>query len=141
MAGMMAASQVLERIRKEIIGSGADTRYPVSAYEFVLSGLDFYLTNIGEKRHVSGQEFSVGLLNFAHKQFGLLAKEVLDFYGIKATNDFGNIVYNLIELGIMSRTTDDRIEDFNDVVEIKEFFKDKECLKIDPEFIKRIKGA
>ncbi|NLP01934.1 MAG: hypothetical protein GX089_05535 [Fibrobacter sp.] len=135
----MAAPQILDRIRKEIMER--DPRYPINAYEFVLSGLDFYLTSIGEKRHVSGQEFSVGLLKFAHKQFGLLAPDVLNHWGIKVSDDFGHIVYNMIGAGIMSKTPEDREEDFFGVVDFGEYFKDKDCFKIELEFIKRIKGA
>lgn len=137
----MASTQVLDRIRSEIIDSEKDSRYKIGAYEFVLNGLDFYLTQIGEKRHVSGQELSKGLLNFALKQFGLMSKDVLFSWGIKKTDDIGNIVYNMISIGLMSKKPEDRLEDFYDVTDISLFFKKQNYYEIDKNFIKNIKGA
>lgn len=137
----MATSQILEKIRGELIDSGRDTRYRLGGYEFVLNGMEFYLTSIGEKRHVSGQELSRGLLLFAQKQFGPLARTVLCFWGINSTEDFGNIVYNMIDIGIMSKQPDDSLEHFHDVLDIHQFFDQQEYYTIDKESIKRLKGA
>jgi uncharacterized repeat protein (TIGR04138 family) len=137
----MATNQVLDHIRHEIIESGYDTRYKIGAYDFVLNGLEFYLAGLGEKRHVSGQEFSLGLLQFAQKQFGLLALSVLKSWGVTKTDDFGHLVYNMIGIGLMSRQPNDAIEDFFDVIELKDFFDSQEFFEIDTKFIKKIKGA
>ena len=119
----MATAQIIERIRKELIESGRDTRYRSGAYEFILNGMEFYLTSIGEKRHITGQELTHGLLLFAQKQFGPLARTVLNYWGITKTEDLGNIVYNMIDIGIMSKQPDDMIEHFNDIIDIDCFFK------------------
>jgi uncharacterized repeat protein (TIGR04138 family) len=137
----MASSQSLSRVRKEIIESGIDTRYHPGAYEFVLNGLDFYLTTIGEKRHVTGKELSVGLLNFAFKQFGIMSLSVLNYWGINATGDFGCIVFNMIEIGLMSKQPEDSVEDFSTVEEMDTFFNKQTFYEIDKTFIKKIKGA
>jgi uncharacterized repeat protein (TIGR04138 family) len=137
----MASIQNLNRIRKELIESGKDNRYKIGGYDFVLNGLEFYLAKIGEKRHVSGHELSLGLLLFAQKQFGPLAEKVLEYWGIGKSDDFGNVVYNLIAIGIMTKKPEDKIEDFYDVVSFDEYFQRQENFDIDPEFIKRIKGA
>lgn len=137
----MASTQALDRIRAELIESEKDTRYKIGAYEFVLNGLDFYLTQIGEKRHVSGQELSMGLLNFAVKQFGLLANDVLTNWGILKTNDIGNIVFNMISIGLMSKKPEDRVDDFFDVTDIAAFFNSQKYFDIDKNYIKSIKGA
>lgn len=137
----MATPQVLEKIRKELIENARDIRFSLPGYEFVLNGLEFYLTSIGEKRHVSGQELSKGLLFFSHKQFGPLAQNVLESWGIKTTDDFGYIVYNMISLGIMSKQPEDTLEHFSGVISFSEYYKSQECFEIDKEFIKRIKGA
>lgn len=137
----MASNQVLEQILREIIESGRDTRYRLGAYLFVLNGLEFYLTCLGEKRHVKGQELSMGFLEFAHKQFGPLALSVFRFWGITATDDFGHIVYNLIDIGIMGKQPDDRIEDFFKVTDIDKYFAGQDDFTVDENFIKTIKGA
>ncbi|MBN1602881.1 MAG: hypothetical protein JW915_14830 [Chitinispirillaceae bacterium] len=137
----MTTNQILDHIRKEIIVSGYDVRYKIGAYDFVLNGLEFYLAALGEKRHVSGQEFSLGLLNFAQKQFGLLAPSVLTSWGVTRTNDFGQLVYNMIGIGLMSRQPEDNVEDFFDVIDFEEFFKKQEFFEVDTIFIKKVKGA
>jgi len=137
----MLTPQVIKKISDEIINSGKDTRYNIQAYDFILTGLDFYLSSIGEKRHVTGQELAKGLLLFAIKQFGLLAKDVLNHWGITKTDDFGYIVYNMIEIGVMSKQPEDAVEHFFDVVQFDEFFEIQNYYEIDKEFIKKLKGA
>jgi uncharacterized repeat protein (TIGR04138 family) len=136
----MTTSQVMKKIEEEIVAE-KDTRYKIQAYSFVLSGLEFYLSSLGEKRHVSGQELSKGLLLFALKQFGLMAQDVLKNWGITKTDDFGFMVYNMIEIGVMSRQPDDAVEHFFDVVDFDTFFKVQHYFDIDKDFIKKIKGA
>lgn len=137
----MAPDQALERIRQEIILSGRDTRYRIEAYAFVLNGLEFYLTKIGEKRHVSGQEFARGLVDFAVKQFGPLAHKVLAGWGIQSTNDLGYVVYNLIDINMMSKQEGDSLEDFFDVLDIKKYCEAQDPFVIDGQYIRSIRGA
>lgn len=137
----MNTPNVLERVRGELINTGRDIRYRLGGYEFVLNGMEFYLTSIGEKRHVTGQELSRGLLLFAHKQFGPLALFILKYWGIYATEDIGNIVYNMIDIGIMSKQRDDSIEHFINVITLDAYFDEQDNFEINPDFIKREKGA
>ncbi|NIL98198.1 MAG: hypothetical protein GTO53_10265 [Planctomycetales bacterium] len=68
-----------------------------------------------EECHVSGQELCAAIRHLAMEQYGYMAKCVFNRWGVKSTSDFGNIVFNLIELGQMRKTDSDRREDFNDV--------------------------
>jgi len=137
----MEPDQILKKIDTELIHSKRDTRYMPGAYIFVLNGLGFYLSKLGEKRHVTGQELSRGLLEFAHTQFGPLSRQVLFRWGVSKTDDFGNIVYNLISIGVMGKQPDDRLEDFFNVTGFDDFFNSHDTFEIDPDFIKRIDGA
>lgn len=137
----MATQELLERIQSELIESGNDTRYRLGGYEFVLNGMEFYLTSLGEKRHVSGQELTKGLLLFAQKQFGPIAETVLQYWGIERSDDLGNIVYNLIGLGIMSKQPEDSIDHFHAITEFPDYFAQLTTFKIDKDVIKRVKGA
>ncbi|MBN2188592.1 MAG: hypothetical protein JW699_03985 [Chitinispirillaceae bacterium] len=137
----MPSPQAREKIRREIIEKGRDARYQLDAYLFVLDGLEFHLARLGVIRHVNGREFSLGLLTFAHKQFGPLARIVLSGWGINATDDFGRIVYNLINIGVMRKQPEDRLEDFSGVIDLDEFFKDQEWCDVDKDYIKKIQGA
>ncbi|NIL99272.1 MAG: hypothetical protein GTO62_19775 [Planctomycetales bacterium] len=68
-----------------------------------------------EECHVSGQELCAAIRHLAIEQYGYMAKCVFNRWGVKNTSDFGNIVFNLIELGQMRKTDSDRREDFDDV--------------------------
>ncbi len=97
--------------------------YKTEAYHFVMAGLNFTLTRLGVHRHLTGQELSLGIRDYAFQQFGPLARTVLEYWGIKETFDFGKIVYYLIDAQLMTKTEEDRIEDFKDVYDFDEAFK------------------
>jgi uncharacterized repeat protein (TIGR04138 family) len=66
-------------------------------------------------RHITGQELCWALKELAHRQYGRMAKLVLAGWGIHATSDFGEIVYNLIEIKKMSKSEHDRRQDFDNI--------------------------
>jgi uncharacterized repeat protein (TIGR04138 family) len=132
---------VEHKIRSELIENGKDTRYKPGAYLFILSGLSWRLSRIGEIRHVSGGELSISLLHYAAEEFGPLARSVLAGWGIDTTADFGNIVYNLIDIEIMGREPRDRIEDFFGVADLDRFFAKRDYFKIDKNFIRSTQDA
>ena len=67
------------------------------------------------ERHLTGQELCEAIRLFALDQYGYMAKSVLNHWGVTTTGDFGEIVFNLIEVGQMHKTAHDRREDFNAV--------------------------
>lgn len=73
-------------------------------------------------RHVTGQELCEAARLYATEQYGYLAKTVLNSWGIYTTSDFGEIVYNLIRVGLMRKTKEDRREDFDNVYDFEEAF-------------------
>jgi uncharacterized repeat protein (TIGR04138 family) len=114
----------LEAVVKEI------GLYPVEAYLFVQQGLSYTVQKLhankpkGADRHVSGQQLSAGLRDFALRQWGMLAGTVLRRWNITRTDDFGRIVYALVENGFMSKTDEDSIDDFKNVFDFREAFDD-----------------
>lgn len=100
-----------------------DGRYPMAAYRFIYEGLDYTVKNIGCKRHVTGRELAEGLRNLAIEQFGGLALMVFHGWNVRKTVDFGHLVFNLVEAGLMSRSDTDSIEDFSDVYDFAETFR------------------
>ena len=78
--------------------------YKHDAYVFVSQALAYTLKTIGEKRHVSGPELLEGIRRYALSQFGLLSRLVFENWGVRRTDDFGNIVYCLIGERKMSKT-------------------------------------
>jgi uncharacterized repeat protein (TIGR04138 family) len=101
----------------------ADGRYPVDAYRFVYEGLDFTLKRIGCKRHITGRELLEAIRDLALEQFGGMALLVFEMWGVRKTSDFGNLVFNLVDAGLMSRSESDSREDFEDVYDFKEVFR------------------
>ena len=100
----------------------ADPRYNRDAYPFIFEALRYTLNSIGEKRHVSGRELAEGIRDYAKDQFGGLAKMVLEQWGMHKTDDFGEIVFHLVDHGLMGKTDDDRKEDFNGVFDFEDAF-------------------
>jgi len=103
-----------------------DGRYSHRAVRFVYDGLGYTLRELlSEPQHVSGQTLCDGLRQVALQKWGRLAKLVLNNWNVKSTRDFGEIVYLLIDHQWMSAQPTDTIEDFNDVFDFQEMFKDK----------------
>jgi uncharacterized repeat protein (TIGR04138 family) len=107
----------------------ADPRYRREAYEFVREGLDFTQKIVaqsanGSRRHVRGQELVAGLRDYALAQYGPMALTVLDEWGIRRCEDFGEIVFNLIDAGIFSKTAEDSRDDFKDGYDFTKAFKE-----------------
>ena len=94
--------------------------YTLAAFEFVNRGLNYTTRNT--QCHVTGQELSHGLREYAVERYGPLARFVLERAGIRNTRDFGNIVYICIEHKLMSSTEEDHISDFDHVFDFNEAF-------------------
>ncbi|HWD94147.1 MAG TPA: Minf_1886 family protein [Verrucomicrobiae bacterium] len=93
-----------------------DPRYRRDGYLFVRDALDFtQKTATRERRdglHVTGQELLAGVRDYALAQFGPMAITVLEEWGITRCEDFGEIVFNIVEAGVFSTTAQDSREDF-----------------------------
>lgn len=74
------------------------------------------------ERHVSGRELCEAARLYGLQQYGFLAPKVLETWGIRATGDFGELVFNMIAAGQMRKTRADRREDFDDVYDFAEAF-------------------
>lgn len=117
-------SEIVELICKE------DGRFDRKAYTFIRQALDSTVKELRKKhperteksQHVSGAELLHGIRSFALDQYGPLAKMVLNGWGISRCSDFGDIVFNLIEYNVFSKTENDRREDFAEVYDFDEAF-------------------
>lgn len=129
----------------------SDRRYTLDAYLFVLEALTFAQESLGlgeepkaeevdppqpppaekksgkgkkrqAERHVSGQQLCEAARLYALQQYGYLAPTVLGTWGIRATDDLGEIVFNMIDIGQMRKTRSDKREDFHDVYVFSDAF-------------------
>ena len=99
-----------------------DDRYTAEAYLFVRGGLDHTVRKLEKPRHVSGRELLDGMREYAIEEFGPVAKRVLSEWGINECIDFGHIVFNLVEEGLLGKTDKDTIQDFMDGYDFHEAF-------------------
>lgn len=104
-------------------------RYHANAYPFLFTALNRTQRSLGrspahgpedERAHISGVELLEGIRDFAHEQFGLMAKSVFHCWGIHTTEDFGRMVFELIERGEMRKTENDQLSDFVQVFDFDE---------------------
>jgi uncharacterized repeat protein (TIGR04138 family) len=100
-----------------------DGRFHERAYLFVLAALEYAQGRLPARRHLSGAELAWACRDFALEQFGLLAPSVLDHWGVHRTEDFGAIVFALIDVGLLASQPSDRVEDFDRVYEFGEAFR------------------
>ena len=104
-----------------------DRRYAPEAYLFLHDGLMRTLKTVQEKekkpRQITGAELSAGLREYALDQYGPLAMTVLGRWGLRTTRDFGEIVFLLLEAGLLGKTEEDKIEDFDDLFDFDAAFR------------------
>jgi uncharacterized repeat protein (TIGR04138 family) len=120
-----------------------DARYAYEAYEFLFDALEHTQKLLGRVPpqgaggelakvcHVSGPELVNGIRDLALREFGLMARTVFRLWGIHSTADFGEIVFNLIESELMSKTPEDCREDFHDVYDLDEALVNGYCIRLD----------
>ncbi len=113
-------SEIKTKIRMII---ESDPRYREEAYEFVLKAVERTISELPEPRHVSAWELLDGIREFAIEKFGPMAKEVFNFWGVRTTDDFGFIVYNLIDCDLLKKSDEDRLEDFFGVYDFEDVFE------------------
>ncbi len=97
-------------------------RYRKEAYYFIFEALDHTLRRIKEHRHVSGRELLQGISEYARDEYGPMAKIVFEYWGVTRTEDFGHIVFHLVEAGLMGKTETDSLDDFKNVFDFEEEF-------------------
>ena len=105
----------------------SDRRYAPEAFLFLNEGLVRTLRQIQERekkyRQITGAELADGLREYALEQFGPLAMTVLARWGVRSTRDFGEIVFALLAAGLLGKTEEDKIEDFDDLYDFDQAFR------------------
>jgi len=113
----------------EVVGKicEKDQRYDPDAYAFVREALDYTAKMLerpaeGPERHVSGQELLEGIRMYAMQEFGAMTLSVFNAWGINKTEDFGEIVFNLVDAKKLGKTDEDTKDDFAGVYDFEEAF-------------------
>jgi uncharacterized repeat protein (TIGR04138 family) len=98
-------------------------RFHTRCYGFVMMALQSVIQSLEEPRHISGRELTEGVRELAIGRYGLLAKAVLEHWGIHGTEDVGRVVFAMVEQGLLVKEDDDRPEDFQDLFDFEEAFE------------------
>jgi uncharacterized repeat protein (TIGR04138 family) len=114
---LQVAGTILERV------AAAHCRYQPQAYAFVLAALEFCQGRRPVRGHIGGDQLALACRDFARERFGLTARTVLGHWGVERTQDIGEIVYHLIEVGLLISQPEDRREDFDDVFDFAQAFE------------------
>lgn len=106
-----------------------DQRFDPDAYVFIREALDYTAGMLDKpkkqgRRHVSGGELLEGIRLYALHTYGPMTLRVLRAWGIEKTEDMGDIVFNMVESGILGSTKEDRREDFAGGYDFKKAFED-----------------
>ncbi len=107
-----------------------DCRYKPESYFFVMAALHFTVSALPERRHVTGQELLEGIRVYGLDQFGPLARQVFEHWGVQETEDFGRIVFSLIEVKLLGKTEEDTLADFKQVYEFSRAFDPRGLFKL-----------
>jgi len=107
---------IMDRIRLR------ERRFDERAYLFVLAALEYHQARLTERRHISGRELAEACRDLAIERYGVLARIVLEHWGIRSSADIGDVVFTLVDLELlMSQSTDSR-EEFADVFDFDRVF-------------------
>ena len=99
-----------------------DSRYTAAAYFFVRDALDHTVRRLETPRHVDGRELLDGIRDYAIGEYGPVTKRVLSEWGINECIDFGHIVFNLVNEGLLGKTDEDSLDDFSNGYDFTEAF-------------------
>lgn len=105
-----------------------DPRYNREAYLFIREALEFTQRNVRKNsgdntNHITGRELLDGIREFALKQYGPMTSLVLEEWGVRRCEDFGEIVFNMVEHKILSKTENDSREDFKGGYDFMDAFR------------------
>jgi len=116
---------VMSQNFRTIVGeiTDKDSRYNADAYVFIMEALSFTQKKYKAPRHVSGDQMLTGLKDLLMDKYGPMTMAVLEHWGIKSTEDFGNIIFNLVDGKVLSKTDEDKIEIFRDGYDFEEVFE------------------
>lgn len=117
MTEVQFAEEMLEELQER------NPRFHGKAYLFLLSALHRVMESLDQPRHISGRELAESVRELALQRFGPLARTVLEHWGIHATEDLGDIVFTLVDLGVLIKQEEDDREDFRGVFDFEEAFE------------------
>ena len=117
MTDVQFAEEILQHLRDR------NPRFHGKAYLFLLSALHTVLEGLKEPRHISGTELAHGVRDLALSKYGPMARTVLGHWGIHSTDDLGEMVFAMVDCGVLIKREEDRMEDFQGLFDFEEVFE------------------
>ncbi len=123
-----------------------DARFAYEAYDFVGDAVKFTQDRLGraadrtdpdEDRHISGAELLRGTVDLAIREFGMMAPVVFKLWGVKSTDDVGELVFKLIKVKLLSKSDRDEPNDFRDLFDLHQTLADGFALTLGDATAKR----
>jgi uncharacterized repeat protein (TIGR04138 family) len=108
---------IMEQIRLR------EPRFHEHAFLFVLAALEHSQERLGERRHISGKELAETCRDLAIERYGVMSRLVLDHWGIRESVHFGDIVFALVDLGMLIKQPHDQRDDFADAFDFRVAFE------------------
>ena len=108
---------IMDRIRAR------EPRFHEGAYLFVLSALEYSQARLAERRHICGRELARACRDLALERYGVMARLVLEHWGVRSTADIGDIVFTLVDLGLLISQPNDTREEFVGVFDFDQEFE------------------
>ena len=100
-----------------------ETRFHESAFLFVMAALELLQSRLPERRHVDGRELAHAVRELALERFGVLSRLVLEHWGVRSTAHVGDIVFALVDTGLLMSQPGDSRDDFAGVFDFDEAFE------------------
>ena len=100
-----------------------EQRFDERAYLFVLGSLEFCQQRLPERRHITGKELALSCKQLALERFGVMARLVLEHWGIHSSADIGDIVFTLVDLELLMSQASDTRDEFVEVFDFDEAFE------------------
>jgi len=108
---------IMDRLR------ACDARYGEDAYVFVLAALEYCQSRLDERRHISGRELAIAVRDVALEHFGVMARLVLEHWGVRSSADIGEVVFNLVDEGLLISQPTDTRDEFAGVFDFDQAFE------------------
>jgi uncharacterized repeat protein (TIGR04138 family) len=108
---------IMDRLRAR------DARYREDAYLFVLAALEHCQTRLDERRHIAGRELAMACRDLALEHFGVMARLVLEHWGVRSSADIGEVVFNLVDEGLLISQPTDTRDEFAGVFDFDQAFE------------------
>ena len=128
----MQEAEFEERVERIL---ALDQRYSRDAFTFLRQALEHTQkaagreAKTGERRIIKGQkdvstqELLAGIRDHALQQYGPMVTTVLEAWGVRSCHDFGELVFLMIEHGLLKKTDRDSRADFDAGYSFEEAFR------------------